>query len=271
MNGRISRRALMAGVLAAPAWAAATGELAAVRLEGRPAQLLLDTGATRSVLTLNAVRRLGLRSDVWVDTLLRGAGGRLESHANADVAQASAGPLRLFQRPGQSLSFAVTTQVFGAADGLLGGDILRHVDIAVSEAGAVALGPPGSAAAGAQSVPLTPLFPDLLLAPVTLDGHALTALLDTGASASLLNAKGLHKIGRLGAGMPGTIQALGGPSGVQSHRFGRLTVGPLRLEGVDLLAAPVPEAAFDLILGLDVIGRGAFTISYVHRTLDFVV
>jgi len=267
MNGRLSRRAFVAGLLAAPARGASAADLVPVRLDGKPARLLLDTGAARSVLTLAAVRRLGLPGDAWVDTLLRGAGGRLESHVNADVAQASAGGLRLFQRPGQSLSFSVTTQYLGVADGLLGGDILRHCDIAVSAAGDVALSPAGRLAPAARRVTLSPLFPDLLRAPVTLDGTALTALLDTGSSASLLNARGLHKMGRLTAGQSGTIRALGGPEGVQSHRFARLTVGPLTIEGVTLLAAPVPEPAFDLILGLDIIGRGAFTISYAQRAL----
>jgi hypothetical protein len=267
MNGRLSRRAFVAGLLAAPAAASSAADLVPVWLDGRPARLLLDTGAARSVLTLAAVRRLGLPGDAWVDTLLRGAGGRLESHRNADVAQASAGGLRLFQRPGQALSFSVTTQFLGAADGLLGGDILRHCDIAVSAAGTVALSPAGRLARPARGVALSPLFPDLLCVPVTLDGQALTALLDTGASASLLNARGLHRMGRLAAGPEGHIQALGGATQVQAHRFARLVVGPLTIEGPTLLAAQVPEAAFDLILGLDIIGRGAFTISYARRLL----
>jgi hypothetical protein len=266
MNGRLSRRAFVAGLLAAPAAAASAPDLVPVRLDGRPARLLLDTGAARSVLTLAAVRRLGLPGDAWVDTLLRGAGGRLENHANADVAQASAGRLRLFQRPGQGLSFSVTTGYLGVADGLLGGDILRHCDIEVSAAGAVALGPAGRVRA-ARGVALSPLFPDLLCVPVTLDGQALTALLDTGASASLLNAKGLHRMGRLTADPEGKIEALGGALPVQAHRFARLAVGPLMIKGPTLLAAEVPEAAFDMILGLDIIARGAFTISYARRQL----
>ncbi len=270
MNGPMSRRAFVAGAITAPAWAAAAGDLVAVRLEGQLARLLLDTGATRSVLTVAAVRRLGLHSDAWVDTLLRGAGGRLESHANADVAQASAGPLRLFQRPGQGLSFSVTRQVFGGADGLLGGDVLKHVEIAVSAAGEVTLSPPGRVTV-TPGVALSPLFPDLLLAPVTLDGQALTALVDTGASMTLLNARGLHKMGRLGAGTPATIQALGGPAEVQSHQFKHLTVGPLAIDAPRLLSAAVPEPAFDMILGRDVIGRGAFNISYAHRWLGLGV
>ncbi len=263
----LTRRALVLGALAAPALAAPAAYLVPVQLNDRPARLLLDTGATRSVLTLAAVRRLGLPSDGWVDTLLRGAGGRLESHDNADVAEARAGALRLFQRPGQGLSFAVTTQVFGGADGLLGGDILRHFDIAVSAAGAVALRPPGTVSAAPPAVPLTTLFPDLLLAPVTLDGRRLTALVDTGATNSLINARGLHKLGRLGQGPSSTIQALGGPAAVQAHEFQRLGLGPLTIERPVLLTAFVPELAFDLILGTDIIGRAGFAISYARRVL----
>src|SRR5580698_26191 len=75
----------------------------AVMLDGRKAHMLLDTGTERSVVTSAAVRRLRLRSDPWVDTILRGAGGLLETHPNADVNSATMGRVTLFQRlPGSN-------------------------------------------------------------------------------------------------------------------------------------------------------------------------
>jgi predicted aspartyl protease len=264
----LSRRAAMALLACAPARAQTTGTLVAITLNGRPAQLVLDTGATRSVLTVPAVRRLGLTTDRWVDTLLRGAGDRLESHANADAGTARAGALRLFQRAGQPLSFAVTTGSLGTADGLLGGDILRHCDIAVSPGPVISLHPPGTLPRGPDAVPLVLLFPDLLLLPVTLDGQLLTALLDTGASRSLLNARGLHRLGRLPAGVPGSVQALGGAMPVRAHAFRSLAIGSTTIANPVILAAPVTEAAFDMILGMDVLGRSGFALSYAGRTLS---
>ena len=149
-----------------------------VVLDGQMARMVVDTGAERTVLTRAAVARLGLRLDPYVDSILRGAGGRLETYRNADVGHASLGGMRLPQRAGAKLSLSVTDMALGA-DGLLGGDLLRHFTLTLDfAAGTLALGPAGSRAGG-NAVALRRLWPDLLLATVRLDGRALVALVDT--------------------------------------------------------------------------------------------
>ncbi len=230
-------------------------------LDGRPARLLLDTGAQRSLLSLAAVRRLGLRLDPWVGTTLRGAGGRVETHQNAIVRSARFGGVDLYQAvPGAPLSLAVTTQLL-AADGLLGGDVLKHTTLGVdAAAGVVTL---AAVAPRAGAVPLRLLWPDQLLAPVEVDGVALTALVDTGAAASLMNARGLYKLGRsAAAGQPGRTMAIGGALAVRRVMFRRLQVGAVVIQDPVLLSAPVPERGFDMILGMDVLGRQRVVLSY---------
>jgi len=236
-----------------------------VVLDGQVARMVVDTGAERTVLTRAAVARLGLRLDPYVDSILRGAGGRLETYRNADVGHASLGGMRLTQRAGAPLSLSVTDMALGA-DGLLGGDLLRHFTLTLDfAAGTLALGPAGSRAGG-NAVALRRLWPDLLLAPVRLDGRALVALVDTGAAGSMLNRRGMARLGLTPAALRGDraaeMAALGGRTAGWWHRFGSCSVGSLSVPAPSMLVAEVPEPGFDMILGLDILGRQRLVLSY---------
>jgi hypothetical protein len=249
--------------------------LVPVELDGKPAILLLDTGAERTILSRAAVQRLGLRRDPWVSTTLRGAGGLLDRRANADVRSARAGTTELFQGlPGKTLSFPVTTADLQGADGLLGGDILRHqiIDLDMPH-GALTLRTPPEPPQSTP-IPLQMLDQFLPLAQVHLDGHALTALIDTGASTSLLNARGLYRMGMIGAQNPPppavSLHAIGGNSPATPHRFKELSIGAKVWQSPILLTETVPEAAFDMILGLDLLGQQRLILSYPSQTLQFL-
>ncbi len=283
----IGRRAALSGLasLAISAPAGAVAETAAIAVDvanGRCvvpvtfdrqiARMLLDTGAERSVITLAAAKRLRLKFDPWVDTTMRGAGGRLDTHANADVSAAAIGGIPIYQRRSLlSLSLAVTTLDLGDVDGLLGGDILQHHTLDLDFTAAILTLGLRRAALPSHSVRLRLLWPDLLLAPVVLDGRGLTALVDTGSSASLINARGLHRLGltpaRIAAGRPMSSLSLGGRLNANLYPFAGLRIGPLVIRNPAILAAEIPEAAFDMILGLDVLGRQRLLLSYADLTL----
>jgi hypothetical protein len=245
-----------------------------VILNGGHANMALDTGAERSVLTRAAVRRLGLPMDRWVDSTLRGTGGMLETHANADIASARLGGLALYQRQrGAALSIAVTDSGLGGVDGLLGADVLRHFTLALDLPGRRLGVSPFAQRQPAARVALRLWRADLLLAPVRLDGQALVALLDTGASRSMLNARGMVRLGLDATGMARdpmiSTLGLGGDLPVRLHRFQTLGLGPLVVDRPVLAVAGVPEMAFDLLLGLDVLGRCPLIWSYATLTLGF--
>jgi len=281
----IGRRAvLLAGLVnlsASPAWAAIPLDLAngrcvvSVLLNGRPARMVLDTGAERTVVTPSTVQRLGLRKDIWVDSTMRGAGGMLETHANADVDWATIGGTALFQRPSTpGLSLSVANFDLGDADGLLGADVLRHYALDLDFPRAqLTLRPANQTVPRTGAVQLSPLHGDLLLAPVQLDGHSLLALVDTGASVSLINARGLYRLGltpqQLEQDQPLSTTSLGGKFLGRMHRFAELRLGALTIIKPWMLAARIPELAFDLTLGLDVLGRQRVFLSYADLALDF--
>ncbi len=287
MSPNLRRRAVLGGLAcigALPAGAAPADDgiaveagngrcIVPVRLDGNIARMVLDTGAERTVITRAAMRRLGLRADQWVDTLMQGAGGVLERHPNADVSRASLGGLPLLQRQPGGLSLSVTDSSLGDADGLLGGDILRHyvIDLDIPNA-RLALRPGRYANGfGAGAVALQAWRRDLLLAPVALDGQSLVALVDTGASTSLLNARGLFRLGltpqRLAGDPAIPVLSLGGRLMAHTHRFAWLDFGALRLPQPLMLTAAVPEPAYDVTLGLDVLGRQRLLISYAALRL----
>jgi len=280
----IRRRGVLLGLLASSAGRASAAAGVAVEiigqrcvvpveLDGRTARMILDTGAERTVVTRAAAVRLGLRADAWVATTMRGAGGLLESHANVDVGVASVGGMRLSQKlESGALSLSVTGADLGGADGLLGGDLLRRytVDLDFPRARlSLRQGEP----AETDFVRLRPWGRDLLLASLRLDGVDLIGLVDTGAAASLVNARGLYRLGlspeRLADDPVVSLVGLGGRIPARPHRFTELDFGGFGIARPLLLTAAVPEIGYDLTLGMDVLGRQRLVLSYSDMSLGF--
>jgi predicted aspartyl protease len=244
-----------------------------VTLAGQTVRMVLDTGAERSVLTRATVARLGLSLDDWVGTAMRGAGGRLDEHRNAIVPGLALGGMPLYQRePRGPLSMPVMALDLGPVAGLLGGDLLhRHtLDLDVP-GGRLALLPPDTCPNAGDAIRLTMLRRFLMLARVMLDDRALQALVDTGAGSSLLNARGLYRMGldqaALARDPTHEAMGLGGNFLVKTHIFGSLSLGRLRIEAPSISINAVPEPAFDMVLGMDMLKRQRLTISYSHQSL----
>lgn len=238
-----------------------------VLIEGRPARLVLDTGAERTILTRAAVARHGLRLDEWVGTALRGAGGQIDEHQNAVVGSVTLGGTTLYGRDARApLSLPVTALDLGGLDGLLGGDLLRRHTLDVDLAAHTLTLRDPATAMPAASVTLAMLRGVLPLAPVELDGHKLTALVDTGAGVSLVNARGLFRLGLDARGLQAdpTVSSLGigGAFAARRHVFRSLRLGPLRRDRPGLLTLARPEPAFDMVLGLDLLAGQRMLLSY---------
>ena len=246
-----------------------------VSLAGHTVRMVLDTGAERTVLTRAAVARFGLPLDDFVGSTMRGAGGRIDQHRNAIVPNLSIGGVGLaVQTPGAALSLPVVAFELDDIAGLLGGDVLRHTTLDFDFAGGwLSVLPDHTCAlSAAEAVPLTLLRRFLLLAPVQLDGHKLTALVDTGASVSLINARGLYRLGLAPAQTAHDPQvspkALGGSISAQRHNFHTLRLGGREIASPSLLVYPQPEPAFDLVLGLDILARQKIRLSYAEPRLE---
>jgi hypothetical protein len=252
-----------------------------VEVNGFTATFILDTGAQRSVVTAAAVQRLGLARDQWVGTTMGGIGG-IDRRPNADPHSLSLGGVPLVRRTlshDTSLTVAVlpsTTAGDQTIDGLLGRDFLSLFDLdldvparrvtlyQVRECTGRFLPWSGDYAA----IPITIPAGQAIVVPVTLDGRPLRALLDSGASYSLLGAPGIYKLGL----DPATLSAdpsdhIGGLGPhivtVHRHRFGSLRVGNQSVASPLLWVEPIRLSPIvDMLLGADWLAGRRVWISF---------
>ena len=238
-------------------------------VNGTPANFVMDTGAERSLVTPDAVRRLGLPLDQWVGTTMHGVGGVVE-HQNADPRSLTLGGVTL-QRHTITHDTSLTVGPLpepGAGtplDGLLGRDFLSVFDLQLDMAahrltlynvqGCSGRFLPWTAPYA--SVPVVTPMTHALILPITLDSHRLTALLDTGASTTVIALPGMIKLGVTRESLAGDQASAARGVGRQSpemhrHRFGILQIGSETESNPMLWVAPVRLTPIvDALLGAD--------------------
>jgi hypothetical protein len=255
-----------------------------VEVNGITASFILDTGAQRSVVTGEAVHRLGLARDQWIGTTMSGVGG-IDRRANANPRSFSLGGVKLVRRTlnhDTSLTVGIIPRaVVGnhVIDGLLGRDFLSVFDLdldlparrltiyAVQDCAGRFLPWMG----GYAAIPVAFPSEQAIVVAVTLDGTALRALLDSGSGATLLTAPGLVRMGlqedSLAADPADTLSGLG-PHMVTMHlhRFRSLDAGGEVLDRPAIWVAPVRLPLFvDMLLGQDWLASRRVWISYATR------
>jgi hypothetical protein len=200
--------------------------LVPLAVNGTTATFILDTGAERSLVTQAAVTRLGLTLDEWVGTTMHGVGG-IERHRNADPRSLTLGGVVLQRHTlNHDTSLAVgnmpRTEAGGrTVDGLLGRDFLSVFDLAIDMpaqtltlydvAGCSGRFLPWPGAYSA--VPVQNPMESALVAQVTLDGMPMRALIDTGASSSVVGAPGMVRLGADGNDAATPVRVLAGGRG----------------------------------------------------------
>lgn len=290
---------VLAMVLSLPASACAVDRAASVALRviggsvtvpvevnGITGSFILDTGAERSVVSEEAVRRLGLARDPWVSTTMSGVGG-VERRANAVPRSLSLGGVSLVRRTvSHDTSLTVAPLLRGRSggatiDGLLGRDYLSLFDLdadfagkrltmyRVQDCGGRFLPWTGPYTGEAVASPAS----NALIIPVVLDGTPLRALLDTGATASLLAAPGMYRMRLDVAGLsqdPSEPVSGLGPRVPVMHRhlFRSLVAVGQAITPPEIWVAPVRLApTADMLLGLDWLRGRRVWISYATRQI----
>jgi hypothetical protein len=257
-----------------------------VEVNGNVATLILDTGAQRSLVTEEAAHRLGLARDQWVGTTMRGVGG-IESRPNADPRTLTLGGIPLVRRTlnhDTSLTVGIIPRTrIGSLviDGVLGRDFLALFDLDIDVSGrhltlyqvhdCVGRFLPWEG--GYAAVPVTLPIENALVMPVTLDGTPLRALLDTGASASVVAAPGLFRLGLQAANFAGdTADQVSGIGThmvtMYRHTFRSLRVGGETTGSPVIWAAPIQlQPIVDMLLGADWLARRRVWISFATKQL----
>jgi hypothetical protein len=251
---------------------------------------ILDTGASRSVITRDATRHLQLARDEWVGTAMRGVGG-VEMLPNANPRTITLGGVALMRRTRtQDHSLTVGTLPNTQAgnltiDGLLGRDFLSVFDLALDlPARTVTLydvrGCAGRYLPWAEPYTAIPvenrgetLTDSALIVPVTLDGIRLRAILDTGAGATLLAAPGMARVGLKEAVLKNdtreVVSGLGPRTVIMyQHRFTTLRVGTRTIDHPSLWAAAIQlNPIVDMLLGADWLEGKRVWISFATRQI----
>jgi hypothetical protein len=244
--------------------------LVTVDVNDTPATFILDTGAERTLMGEDVVRQLGLERDSWVASAVRGIAG-IEERPNALPRSLRLGHTALRRRTlAEDTSVTVgplpMNEIAGRpVAGLLGRDFLSPFDLDLDlphhrltlydvhdcGAGFVPWKTPYA------SIPASTPIGAALVVTVKVDGRPLRALVDSGASASLVTAAGMFRLG-LNAGLlthdPGGNGRGIGPKPVPMyrHRFSELRVGSeIKRDPVLWVASVRVVPIVDLLLGAD--------------------
>ncbi len=243
------------------------------RIDDQPVALVLDTGSWTTILTPDAVKRLGLRADPdksegfrgtpedpWS---MRGLGGE---RIGLEV---MARHFDLGRNHGRRFHFL--TADLGAdlgleGDGLLSTDFLHDYDIDLDfPASEVRLYLALGSCERPKVLLQPPLYPVRMLRDeadrrprlmVSVDGHDFVALLDTGASHSAIFKPAAAALGVSIANQPADqhFDSRGiGPGKVASvrHAFSAVTVGDLTMRNMKLDVLDETGGDVDVLLGAD--------------------
>jgi hypothetical protein len=244
--------------------------LVTVQVNGVEATFILDTGADRTLMREDVVRRLGLERDGWVASIIQGIAG-IEQRPNALPRSLRLGTATLRRRTltGDTSVTVGPLPMNAVADrpiaGLLGRDFLSPFDLDLDlpahrmtlydvrgcDAGFLPWTTPYAA------IPASTPMGAALVVQVLVDGRPLRALIDTGASASLITAPGMFRLGltpEMLAHDPGGNGSGVGPAPVpmRRHRFAEMRVGSDTTRDPTLWVASVRVVPIvDMLLGAD--------------------
>jgi predicted aspartyl protease len=244
-------------------------------INGKWVKLLVDTGAERTVLSADAVERLGLERDEKTVTRSTGVGGVYTAH-DAIIPGLVLGGVRF---PVSHVS--VGQFRFGpglTADGLLGSDVLLAFDLDIDVPGRTLtlyrprlcpdVQPPWNQPF--ERVPGVKALRDRLLIPLELDGVSGMGILDTGAQATTIGLSMANRLGLTQAAMTGdpVVEHHGAGPGSQDarlHRFGLLQIGPAVAHDPILSVLPIDAGVGDALVGEDFIDGRRIWLSFSNR------
>jgi len=247
---------------------------------GHSVTLIVDTGAERTVMTPEAAKQIGAqRPSIEFQRGIHGIGGNLASH-EVELRSFAAGEVaipwrRVFVAPVR------TAKVFPTPlDGLLGTDVLSDFDVDLDlprhvmgfyqkqtcpTAAPNWAGPYNTLGSG-----LSPA--GRFFFPVHLDGHQLTATIDTGSQLTVLATASARALGvteaMLSRDHSTTMQGVAGdPLPSRIHRFAKLELGSIVLRNPEIVVADMKLREADLVLGVDLLSSRRLWLSYGSRRI----
>ncbi|WP_338332460.1 retroviral-like aspartic protease family protein [Acetobacter sp. LMG 32666] len=245
-----------------------------VSLNGHVARMIVDTGSEGSLLSPEAAALFDTQLDRTMHTMVHGTGGVGRIVPNAVVRSFKMGGLEFgpVSIPVDALPALPRTEP--AVEGLVGGDLLSRYDVEFDVAqGTLSFWSAGTAeCSGPQewryiyrAVPLQNAG-ERVIARVDLDGHALQALVDSGARSCIVSTRAAERMGltqHMLATDPGglTTGVDGHEQTYHWHKFGMMQIGQEQEKSPVLTVAPVQDTV-DMLLGADWFAAHRVWISY---------
>ncbi len=264
--------------------------LVSVRVNGTPTTFILDTGAERTLMGEEVVRELGLPRDSWVASTVLGIGG-YEERPNALPRSLQLGGVILRRHTligDNSVTVGplpLTAVQARPIAGLLGRDFISPFDLDLDlPARQLTLYDVSGCTTGFlpwhgtyTSIPATTPMGAALVVPVSIDGSPLRALIDTGASSSLIAAPGMARLGLTPAVLahdPGGNGSGIGPAPVfmRRHQFQTLNVGPVTTMKPAIWVSPVRVVPIvDMLLGADWLSTRRVWLSFATKQVFIAI
>jgi predicted aspartyl protease len=285
-SGELSKACQVQQRATVPLTIIGTVVLTPVTVNGVQGTFVLDTGASLTAVTPAAVDRFGLALDEWTATTMRGLGG-IERRRNADPRSVELGGIALHRRSlaGDTTLRVVTmprSMVGGQEiDGVLGRDFLSVFDLDLDfphqtltlydVRNCTGRFLPWTAAY--LSVPTESPTKNALVVPVELDGVLLRAMLDTGASQTLIAAPGMARLGlgldRLSGDKSEVVSGTGSHTvTVWRHQFQELRIGGETIAAPMFPVTPIQlSPVSDMLLGADWLVSRRIWISFATSQL----
>jgi len=254
--------------------------LAPVAVDGVTVPGIFDTGAQTSAVTEALVNRLGLLGDDRHSSLMSGIGGEGTPQNDALVER-----LELAGYDPASGHYPVFAVPVDAGHGqplgaLIGADLISHFDIDLDVTGRQASlydldrcpDPPPDWLATADQVPLDISWTGRLKLTVQIDGHDVSAILDSGATATVVDLPAAERLGVTEAQLAHEHGGAGfGAAGVAFnsvvHTFRSLQIGREHFAAPHLSVLDRPLQEADMLLGLDWLRIHHVWISYRRHRL----
>ena len=264
--------------------------LVTVAVNDVDATFILDTGAERTLMGDDVVKRLGLARDGWVASIIQGIGG-LEQRPNALPRSLRLGGVTLRRRTvtgdtSVTVGPLPVTAIAGRPiAGLLGRDFLSPFDLDIDLPGrTLTLYDVRGCGTGFlpwstpyAAIPTSAPIGAAMVLQVLIDGRPLRALLDTGASSSLITAPGMSRLGLTAevlARDPGGSGAGIGPAPVvmRHHRFAEMRVGADTTRDPVLWVSAVRVVpVVDMLLGADWLRTRHVWLSFATKQIFVAV
>ena len=225
-----------------------------VAINGRPATMLIDTGANVSVLTPAAAARLGVAA-AEVQASMSSVSGPSVARAG-QVREMQIGPVRV---PG--VIVAITDVLRMPGDGVIGLDVLAGFQVELdSPARRISFFSPPACrnahpdwAGPVQEIEAARLWAGYLTVPITVNGTTMRAVLDTGASITVVSRKRAQSLG-LAVVEPPRIPGMARPPVglfVSTAALRDLRVGELKAKVPVVGVADLPDVGADALVGND--------------------